>query len=58
MIIYFRLLLFFKKNFAFKMAASKMVAFDLSHFADFEQVKKILLTLNNNNRFINFFVIA
>ena len=39
MIIYFRLLLFFKKNFAFKMAASQMVAFDLSHFADFEQVK-------------------
>ena len=35
------------------MAASKMVAFDLSHFAEFEQV--ILLTLNNNNRFISFF---
>ena len=37
MIIYFRLLLF--KNFAFKMVASNMAAFDLNHFADFEQVK-------------------
>ena len=48
MIIYFRLLLFFKKNFAFKMAASQMVAFDLSHFADFEQVKIF------NNHFTDF----
>ena len=29
----------FYKNFASKMAASKMVAFDLSHFVDFEHVK-------------------
>ena len=41
MIIYFRLLIFFEKSFAFKMGASKMVAFDISQF-----------TLNNNNRFI------
>ena len=30
---------YFFKNFAFKMAASNMVAFDLSHYTDFEQVK-------------------
>ena len=30
---------YFFKSFAFKIAASRMVAFDLSYFTDFEQVK-------------------
>ena len=38
MIIYFCLILFLK-NFAFKMVASNMAAFDLSYFVNFEQVK-------------------
>ena len=33
------LLVNFFKNFASKMAASKIAAFDLSHFVNFEQVK-------------------
>ena len=56
------------------MVATKMVAFDLSHFTDFEQVKIVncyfadfeqvktfsshFTALNNNYRFINFLVIT